>query len=68
MRKLYSCVVVADPQPAVSPEQLNDTEAEAPAALASLYIVADLDSPEGRDLAKSALQLVVSCAKRRHPQ
>jgi UDP-glucose:glycoprotein glucosyltransferase len=43
----------------VSPEQLEDPEAEAPPALATLFIVADIDSPEGRDLVKSALQLVV---------
>lgn len=43
----------------VSPEQLKNTSAEAETALASLYIVTDLDSEEGRELAKSALKLVV---------
>lgn len=44
---------------AVTPEQLKDADLEAPPVPVSIYVLADLDSPDGRKLATSALKFVV---------
>ena len=44
----------------MTPEQYKDTDAEAGPVPVSIYVIADLDTEEGRELAQNAVQFVVS--------